>query len=140
MELCKNFTTFCLFGKLYHVSFYDNGMDAQTIVHKVLKLSPSVRVVTICDMNGKLVYHARRKSVKNALSPAESKESLKMSARNMTTRKKLGRKLGACKYALAEYAKVKRLVMPAGSKHLIYVTCSPAYDHNKIVRKVRTFR
>ena len=115
-------------------------MDAQDVVAKVLKISPSIRVATICDMNGKLVFHGRRKAVKNILSPSESKESLKASARNMKGRKKLARKLGKCKYTLAEYDKVKRLVMPAGSNHLLYVTCSPGFDHNKIVRKVRTFR
>lgn len=115
-------------------------MDAQDVVAKVLKISPSIRVVTICDMNGKLVFHGRRKSVKNILSPSESKESLRVSARNMKGRKKLARKLGKCRYSLTEYEKVKRLVMPAGSNHLLYVTCASGFDHNKIVRKVRTFR
>ncbi len=115
-------------------------MEAQVAVERVLKISPSIRVASICDMNGKLVYHARRKSVKNILTPAESKASLRASAQNMKKRKSLARKLGACKYTVAEYDKVKRLVMPAGRNHLLYVTCSPSFDHNKIVRKVRTFR
>ncbi len=115
-------------------------MEVQDAVTKILKLSPSVRVATICDMNGKLVYHARRKPVKNMLTPSESKASLKQSARNMKDRKKLARKLGRCKYAVAEYDRIKRLVMPAGKNHLVFVTCSPSYDHMKIVRKVRTFR
>lgn len=115
-------------------------MEAQEAVKKILALSPSVRVATICDMNGKLIFHARRKSVKNILSPSESRESLRLSARNMKGRKKLARKLGKCKYTLAEYEKVKRLVMPAGKNHLVFVTCSPNYDHMKIVKKVRSFK
>lgn len=115
-------------------------MDAETAAEKVLKLSPSIRVVTICDMNGKLVYHARRRSVKNRLSPAESKTSLKMSANAWKTRKALARKLGKCKYAMAEYQQVKRIVMPAGKNHLLYVTCNPNLDHRKILSKVKTFR
>ena len=115
-------------------------MEAQEAVERVLKMSPSIRLVSICDMKGKLVYHARRKSVKSVLSPTESKASLRTSAQNMTKRKKLARKLGTCRYTLAEYDKVKRLVMPAGRNHLLYVTCTPSYDHNKIIRKVRTFK
>ena len=115
-------------------------MEVEAAIKKVLALSPSVRVVTICDMSGKLVFSGRRKTVKNALSPAESKASLKASARNMKGRKALARKLGKCKYTLAEYEKVKRLVMPAGKAHLFFITCSPGYDHMKIVRKVRTLR
>ena len=115
-------------------------MEVQDAVQKVLKLSPSVRVATICKMDGKLVFTARRKAVKNMLSPAESKASLRISAKNMAGRRKLVRKLGKCRYTLAEYDKIKRLVMPAGKNHIIFVTCAPGFDHMKIVRKVRTFR
>ena len=115
-------------------------MEVEAAVKKVLDLSPSVRVCTICDMNGKLVFSGRRKTVKNVLSPSESKASLRTSAKNMKGRKALSRKLGKCKYTLAEYEKVKRLVLPAGKNHLFYVTCSPGYDHMKIVRKVRSFK
>ena len=34
-------------------------MEIQTAVEKILKVSPSVRVVSVCDLNGKLVYSAR---------------------------------------------------------------------------------
>ncbi len=115
-------------------------MEVESAVKKVLGLSSSIRVVTICDMNGKLTYTGRRRNVKNALSPAESKASLRISAKNMKGRRALARKLGKCRYTLAEYDKVKRMVMPAGKNHLFYITCSPGYDHMKIVRKVKTFR
>ena len=115
-------------------------METQDAVTKVLKISPSIRVVSICDMKGKLIFSARRKAVKNVLTPSESKESLRISARNMQGRKKLARKLGKCRYTLAEYDKLKRLVMPAGKSHLIFVTCAPQFDHMKIVRKVRSFK
>ena len=115
-------------------------MEVEGAVRKVLDLSPSVRVATICDMKGKLVFTARRKAVKNMLSPTESKNSLRVSAKNMAARRKLVRKLGKCKYTLAEYDKIKRIVTPAGKNHIMFVTCSPGFDHMKIVRKVRTFR
>lgn len=115
-------------------------MEAQALAEKLLKISKSVRFVTVCDMNGKLVFSAHPKSVKSKVSPKESKKSLVSAARAWKTRKELSRKLGQCKYVLAEYDKVKRLTMPAGRNHLLYVTTSPNFDHNKVVRKVRQLR
>jgi hypothetical protein len=91
-------------------------------------------------MNGKPVYSARSKRVKSLLSKQESKASLQLAARAWKTRKKLQRKLGACKYVVAEYGRVKRITMPAGKNHLLYVTTTAAFDHNKLIRRVRAFR
>jgi hypothetical protein len=54
--------------------------------------------------------------------------------------RKLARSLGACKYVVAEYDKVKRIVIPAGKNHILYVTTTASFDHNKIICKVRSFR
>ena len=116
------------------------SMDAESAVRRILNMSPSIRVVTICGMNGNIVFTARSKRVRNVLSASESRASLKQSSRNMADRRKLARKLGKCKYALAEYEKIKRVVIPAGRSHVIFATCTPAYDHMKIVRKVRSFK
>lgn len=115
-------------------------MEVQEIAEKILKLSPAVRMVTICDLNGKIVFHERRKTTTIKLSPAESKASLKMTASQWKKRKAFSSKLGKCKYVVAEYDKVKRIVMPAGRNHLLYITSSPKFDINKIIKKVRTFR
>lgn len=114
--------------------------EVQDIVARILKMSDKIRVVTICDMKGTLIYTARSPNVELALSPKESQVSLERSARNMKDRRKLARKLGECKYTLAEYAQVKRLVVPAGNKHLFYITCLPEYDHRKIIRKIESFK
>jgi hypothetical protein len=115
-------------------------MELQQAAEKLIKLSPSVRVVTFCDLNGKPVFTAHSKKVRNVLSQSESKESLKNAARAWKMRKKLARKLGSCKSVVAEYSAVKRITMPAGRNHILYVTTTAAFDHNKIVRKVRSFR
>ena len=115
-------------------------LEAQDIVKAILKMSNKVRIATICDMKGKLIYSARSPEVKNVLTPKESTASLERSARNMSDRKKLATKLGKCRYTLAEYDKVKRLVMPAGRAHLIYVTCLPEYDHRKIIKKIESLK
>ena len=115
-------------------------MEIQTAAEKLLMLSPSVRVVSVCDLKGKLVYSARGKKVNILVSKQQSLASLKAAAADWKQRKKLVRTLGPCKYVVAEYDKVKRIVMPAGKNHILYVTTTSAFDHNKVVRKVRSFR
>jgi len=115
-------------------------VEVQRATQKLIRLSPSVRVVTVCDMNGKIVFSARSRKAKMLLSKKESMISLQLAARAWKVRKKLERKLGACKYVLAEYGNVKRITMPAGRNHLLYVTTSGSFDHNKVIRKVRSFR
>lgn len=115
-------------------------MEIQAAAERLIKLSPSVRVVTICDRNGKPVFSAHAKRVKNVLSRNQSTQSLKAAANAWKLRRALAPKLGPCKYAVAEYGSVKRITMPAGRDHILYVTTTAAFDHNKVIRKVRSFR
>jgi len=115
-------------------------MEIQQVVEKILKVSPSVRVVSVVDLKGKLVFSERSKKVKILVSKKQSLASLKAAAKDWNQRKKLVRTLGTCKYVVAEYDKVKRIIMPAGRNHILYITTTAALDHNKVVRKVRSFK
>jgi len=115
-------------------------IQVSTVVNELLKLSSSIRIVTICDMNGKVVYSAHSKRVKNVLSASQSRASLRNAARAWKARKSLARKLGSCKYVVAEYARIKRITMPAGRNNLLFVSTTAAFDHNKVIRRVRHFR
>ena len=115
-------------------------MEIQEAAEKILKISPSVRVVSVCDLKGKLVYSARSKKVNILVSKQQSLASLKAAANDWKQRKKLLRSLGPCKYVVAEYDKVKRIVLPAGKNHILYITTTAAFDHSKVVRKVRSFK
>lgn len=115
-------------------------MEIHQAVEKILKISPSVRVVSLCDLKGKLVFSARSKKVQILVSKKQSLASLKAAAYDWRQRKKLLKSLGPCKYVVAEYDKVKRIVIPAGKNHIVYVTTTASFDHNKVVRKVRSFK
>jgi phosphoglycerate dehydrogenase-like enzyme len=115
-------------------------MDARNLAQKILKLSPSIRYVTIASLNGKIVISAHKRSVKTNLSKAESKQSLQMAARGWKTRKALAKKIGRCKYVVAEYDRVKRITLPGGKNHLIYVTTTPGANHNGLIKRIRKFR
>ncbi len=115
-------------------------MQIDQVAEKILKISPSVRVVSLIDLQGKLVFSERSKKVRILVSKKQSLASLKAAAMAWNQRKKLVRTLGSCKYIVAEYDKVKRIIIPAGRNHFFYVTTSASFDHNKVVRKVRSFR
>ena len=115
-------------------------MEIQSATERLLKLSPAVRVVSVCDLHGKLIFSTRSKKVKILVSKNQSLSSLKAAAHDWKQRKKLLRTLGSCKYVVAEYDTVKRIVMPAGKNHILYVTTAATFDHNKVIRKVRSFR
>lgn len=125
---------------LYDIQYWSYSMQAKAAVERILSISPSVRVATICDRNGKIVFTAHSKKVKNVLSRKESRASLTSAARAWKGRKSLSRKLGACKYVVAEYASVKRITMPAGRNNLLFISTTASFDHNKVIRKVRSFR
>jgi len=115
-------------------------MDIQKAVEKILKVSPSVRVVSVVDLKGKVLFSERGKKVKILVSKKQSLASLKAAAKDWRQRKKLVKTLGTCKYVVAEYDTVKRIIMPAGRNHILYVTTTASLDHNKVVRKVRSLK
>ncbi len=115
-------------------------MELQQVAEKILKVSPSVRVVSVLDLKGKLVFSERSKRVRILVSKKQSLASLKEAAKNWSQRKKLEKTLGSCRCVVAEYDKIKRITLPAGRNHLLYITTSSTLDHNKIVRKIRSFR
>ena len=98
----------------------------------IMNMDPKIRLVTICNNDGKIMYSDHREGVKNLLSPEESKESLEMALNSWKIRTKLGPKIGKGKYVLAEYEKIKRITMPLGDNHLLYVTTERDADHSVI--------
>ena len=112
-------------------------MDYQKLQSDIMNIDPKIRLVTICDINGKVMFSDHRQGVKNLLSPEESKESLELAVNSWKTRSKLAPKIGKGKYVLAEYEKIKRITMPLGDNHLLYVTTEPEADHSNIINRIR---
>jgi hypothetical protein len=99
-------------------------------------MDPNIRVVTICDINGKMMYSDYREGIQNLLTTEESKKSLNLAVNSWKIRSKLAPKIGKGKYVLAEYEKVKRITIPLGKNHLLYITTEVEADHSSIIRKV----
>ena len=110
-------------------------MDYQSLQEQAMKISPSIRYATITDLNGRVKSSSHKKGVKNLLTTKESLQSLKSSANIWKARNNISKKIGRGKYALAEYEKIKRIVIPIDDAHLLYLTTSPRADHSKIISK-----
>jgi hypothetical protein len=96
----------------------------------------NIRMVTICDTDGKIMYSDHRPGVTNLLTPDESRKSLEMAVNAWKSRSQLTPKTGKGKYVLAEYEKIKRITMPLGDKHLVYVTTEPQANHVNIISEI----
>jgi hypothetical protein len=112
-------------------------MDHKLIYEEIVKSDPHITLVTICDLNGKIIYSEHREGVKNLLTPEESKKSLDLAVNAWKTRSQLAPKIGKGKYVLAEYEKIKRITMPLDDNHLLYITTEIGADHAKIIDKAR---
>src|ERR671934_2122547 len=111
-------------------------MDYKRIYDNIMNIDPKVRLVTICDLNGKIAYSDHRQGVTNLLTPEESKKSLELAINSWKTRTQLAPKIGKGKYVLAEYEKIKRITMPLGDRHLLYVTTEPQANHVNIISEI----
>ena len=69
-------------------------MNYEIFQEKAMKISPSIRYVTITDLNGRIKSSGHRKGVKNLLTAQESLKSLKTSENIWKARNQLSRKIG----------------------------------------------
>ena len=116
-------------------------MEYKRIYEDIVNSDPKIRMVTICDSNGKIMHSEHREGVQNLLSPEESKKSLELAVNSWKTRNALAPKIGKGIYVLAQYEKIKRITMPLGDEqHLLYITTEPEADHSRIIEKVRTLK
>ena len=115
-------------------------MDYQEVYKKIMSMSPAIRFVTICDKNGRVKLSGHRTGVRSLLTPAESRKSLKLAVTAWKVRSELARKIGRGKFVLAEYAKIKRITLPLGNNHVLYLTTSTGAPHAKIISRIARLR
>jgi len=111
------------------------GFPYLDLIEKVLKISPDIRFATVCNMLGEVKYSEHRKNAKNLLTQRESLKSLESAARAWSLRNEFSSKIGKGESVIAQYGKIKRIVIPLDKDHLLYMTTTKNADHNKIVKK-----
>lgn len=121
-------------------------IDYKKLYEDIISIDPHIRLVTICDLNGKVMYSEHRPGVTNLLTTDESKESLDLAINSWKKRVKLAPKIGKGKYVLAEYQRIKRITMPLGggddnaegsdAHYLLYITTEIDADHSNIINSI----
>jgi len=102
------------------------------LVEKALKLSPEIQFATVCNMLGEIKYVGHRSDAKNFLSKPERRKSIESSTRAWSLRNEFASKIGKGEFVIAQYGKIKRIVIPLGDNHLLFMTTTKNADHNKI--------
>jgi predicted transcriptional regulator len=103
----------------------------------IVNIDPNIRLVTICDSDGKTMYSRHREGVENLLTPEETKKSLEMAMTGWKVRSEVSHKIGKGRYVLAEYEKIKRITMPFGDDYLLYLTTEVQANHMDIINRIR---
>jgi hypothetical protein len=103
----------------------------------IVNIDPNIRLVTICDSEGKTLYSRHRQGVENLLTQEESKKSLEMAMTGWKVRNDLSHKIGKGRYVVAEYERIKRITMPFGDDYLLYLTTEIQAHHFDIINRIR---
>jgi len=105
------------------------------LVEKALKISPQIQFATVCNMLGVVKHSEHRKNAKNLLSKTERLKSIESATRAWSLRNEFASKIGKGEFVIVQYGKIKRIVIPLGNDHLLYMTTTKNADHNKITNK-----
>ena len=114
-------------------------IDYKKLYEDIINIDPKIRLVTVCDSNGRIMYSEHNQGVTNLLTAEESKQSLELAVNSWKLRSDLEPKIGKGKYVLAEYEKIKRITMPVpddADHHLLYITTEVEADHSKVIRMI----
>ncbi len=119
-------------------NFQGNGSsnDYLNLFQKIIDVDPKIRFVTILDSEGRLVAGGQREGITNYLSPDAQKKSLKQAVDAWQFRSQFFNSIGEGEYAFAEYEKIKRITIPLGKKHIIYITTEVDVEHTNIINKI----
>jgi len=105
------------------------------LVKKALKISPEIKFATVCNMLGEIKHSEHRSDANHYLSKTERLKSIESATRAWSLRNEFASKIGKGEFVIAQYGKIKRIVIPLDNDHLLYMTTTKNADHNKITDK-----
>jgi len=97
-------------------------MKCSELVEKILDANHHIRFAAIFDMTGNVRASGQREGVERLLTDEDTGKWAGMAVNAWKNREQLYPKIGQGEYALVVYQKLKRITMPVGKDHLIYVT------------------
>jgi len=112
-------------------------MKCETLVDKILDSDHHVRFAAIFDMSGNVKASKERKGIVRMVSSDKTKEWASLAVNAWKKREQLYPMIGEGQYVLAVYKNLKRITMPVGKDHLIYVTFDNDGGQEDIIRAVQ---
>ncbi len=111
-------------------------MKCETLVDKILDANHHIRFAAIFDMSGNIRAYKERQGLAKMLPLDKTKEWASMAVNAWKHREQLFPMIGEGQYVLAVYKNLKRITMPVGKNHLIYVTFDNDGGQEDIIRAV----
>ena len=83
-------------------------------------------------MLGVVKHRDHKSNAKNILSRSERIKSNESDMRDWSLRNEFASKIGKGEFVIAQYGKIKRIVIPLDDGHLLYLTTTKNADHIQI--------
>jgi len=112
-------------------------MKCETLVDKLLDSDHHIRFAAIFDMSGNVKASKERKGIVRMVSSDKTKEWATVAVNAWKSREQLYPMIGQGQYVLAVYKNLKRITMPVGKNHLIYITFDNDGGQEDIIRAVQ---
>lgn len=110
-------------------------MDFNKLCSLILGVEPQIRSVYVYHNNGEFLAGGMRDGIESLLPQEEITKSIHNTILRWKTRELLYPFLGAGKYSLTEYQKVKKITFPL-KNHLLVVGIETNVDHDIIIEKI----
>jgi hypothetical protein len=111
-------------------------MKCATLVENILDANHHIRFAAVFDMAGNVIATKERAGVERLLSAQDTNKWAGMAVNAWKNRVQLYPKLGEGQYALVVYKNLKRITMPVGKDHLIYVTFDTDGGQEDVIQAV----
>ena len=111
-------------------------MEYEQLCKKIFDSDKQIRFVAVYNSNIKKIAGGIRKGIETLIPESITKLSVEQSFIRRDTRIRMQEWVGLPKYALAEYAKIKRFTFYLEDEHLLLVSTELALDSNLFVAKV----
>jgi len=94
----------------------------EKLLNMLMDFNKNVRFAAVCDTDGQILWHSQRDDVKNLIPLAETKNTVKRAAKSWESRNGLESQTGRGMYAIASYAKIKRITIPLDEDNLLFIS------------------
>ena len=112
-------------------------MNYSKLCSLILGIEPQIRSAFVFHQNGEILAGGMREGVVPLLPIDEITKSVHNTISRWKTRESLYPFLGAGKYSITEYQKVKRITFPLDSNHAILIVgVEVEVDHDLIIDKI----